>query len=106
MSTITLTYPRVIRIRRSRTIGWVAVLLITSFGLIGAAILTTANSTPGDSLQADVIPILRNSITPIAVPVRTPPIAEIQAIPSKTPIPASAEADEPSIIPVPSPPSL
>ena len=108
MSTITLTYPRVIRIRRFWTIGSVAILLITSLVLIAAVILTIAKSTPTNSFQPDVLPVVRNSIMPIAVPVPTPPIAEFQAIPSKTPIPASAVANEPSIIPVPvaTPPSL
>lgn len=108
MSTTTLTYPRVIRIRRFWTIGLVAILLITSIVLVGAVILTIAKSTPRDAFQADVIPVVQNSITPITVSVPTPLIAEIQSIPSTMSIPAALVASEPSDVPVPvpTPPSL
>ena len=106
MSTTTLTYPNVIRIRHFWTIGLVAILLIISFVLIGEAILIIAKSTPEGSIQADPISVVQNSIMPIAVP--TSSLAELQPIPYQTSVPASAVVNEPSIISVsvPPPPSL
>ena len=104
MSTTTINYPNVIHVRRSLAIQLIKILIIISLAMIASAILTIVSSTPQDSFQADLVPVVQKSITPISVPVPLPPIAYIQPIPSKTP----ASANEPSAIPVPvpTPPSL
>jgi hypothetical protein len=108
MSTTTINYPNVIHVQRSLTIQLIKILIIISLALITSAILVKVSSAPSDSFQADLVPVVQNSITPISVPVPTPPIAYITPILSKTPAPASMVANEPSAIPVPvpTPPSL
>ena|SRR6266540_421026 len=108
MSTTTLTYPGKVSVRHALTILLITILVITSLALIANAILIIVSSTTQDAYQADLIPVVQNSITPISVPVPTPPIAYITPILSKTPARASMVANEPSAIPVPvpTPPSL
>jgi hypothetical protein len=101
MSTTTINYPNLIRVRRSLAIQWIKILIIISLAMIASAILVKVSSAPRDSFQA--VPVVQNSIMPISVPAL--PIAYIQPIPSKTPASASMVANEPSAIPVPVPTS-
>lgn len=86
MSTTTINYPNVIRVRRSLAIQLIKILIIISLAMIASAILVKVSSAPRDSFQA--VPVVQNSIMPISVPV---------------PAPASMVANEPSAIPVPVP---
>src|SRR6266511_1242338 len=105
MSTTTLTYPSVIRIRRALAIGLIVILIVTSLVLITGAILVIASSPIRDTYQADLIPVVNISTNTlsVAVPVPTPPTADTQPTSSETPTPASIIASEPSVIPVPVP---
>ena len=103
MSTTTIIYPNVIRVRRSLAIQLIKILIIISLAMIASATLVKVSSAPRDSFQAGLVPVVQNSITPISIPVPTPPIADIQPISSKTPAPASMVANELSAIPVPVP---
>jgi hypothetical protein len=67
MSTTTINYPNVIRVRRSLTIQLIKILIIISLALITSAILVKVSLTPSDSFQADLVPVVQNSITPISV---------------------------------------
>jgi hypothetical protein len=99
MSTVTLNYPDVIRVRRVPAIG--QVLILSTLALIGIIILLTVISA--NAHLTNRAAISQNSIAPIAVPVPTPPITEIQPVPSATPSPSSGPASEPSVVPVPVP---
>jgi hypothetical protein len=97
MSTITLTYPNIRRDQRTRAIGPITILVITSLVLIAATILVIVivpNQAPN---QADSIPI--------AVPIPTHPTVDIQPIPSETPAPSASEIGQSVVeVPVPTPP--
>jgi hypothetical protein len=93
MSTTTLTYPKVLRVRHALAIGLIAILILISVALIASAILVIVSSTTPDAYQADSILVAQNLI----IPVPTPPTAEIQ------PIPASLGTREPYVIPLPVP---
>jgi hypothetical protein len=99
MSTITLIYPNVIRLRRASAIRLTMVMMILA--LITGATLVIVLST--NSSPSDRIPVPQNSITPISVPVPTPPIAVLQPVPSETPAPFSGVRSEPSVVAVPVP---
>ena len=107
MSTITGIYTDVIRVQRARRVQWIMVLTAICLILITVAILTMVSSTIKDqnAIQADLIPVVKNSITPI--PVLTPPPSENLAIPSETPATASQDVHERIVlsVPVPTPPS-
>jgi hypothetical protein len=104
MSTASLSYPDVIRVRRVPAIG--RSLILSSLVLIAFAILVMVISAANADLTNRAA-ISQNSIAPIAVPVPTPPITEIQPVPSETPTPSSGLAGGPSVqpVPVPTPPS-
>ena len=93
MSTIAIHYPNTIRVRRFLAVGFVLILLMTSLILIGAATLTIMKSKPVDSIQADPIYVVEQLMPPV----------ELQPVAPKTPIAASTAANEPSVIPVPTP---
>src|SRR5262245_44470926 len=103
MSTSTLSHPSHTHLRNMVAIGSTAILIFTSVVLIGSAILTTVSSTTtdNDAIQADLIPVVQNSITPIPVP--TPPMANIYLSPSETPSPAIVGTNERPVLPVPVP---
>jgi hypothetical protein len=103
MSTVTLNYPDVIRVRRAPVIG--QILILSTLALIGITILLTMISANAD--LNDRAAVSQNSVAPMSVPVPTHPTADIQPLPSETPSPSSGLASEPSIIPVPvqTPPS-
>jgi len=105
MSTTTLTYPNVIRIRRALAIGLIVILIVTSLVLITGAMLVIASSPIRDTYQADLIPVVNISTNTlsVAVPVPTPPTAEFQPSPSETPAPSSGVESQPSVVPVPVP---
>ena len=100
MSTITLNYPDVIRVRRAPAIG--RVLLLSSLVLIAVTVLGIVTSAANADLT-DRAAVSQNSIVPIPVPVATAPTANIQPIPSETPSPSSGLASRPSVVPVPVP---
>ena len=100
MSTVSLSYPEIIRVRHTRAIG--QILLLSSLALIAItslAIVISAANTERTNRAA----VSQNSIAPIAVPVPTPPIANTQPIPAGTPSPSSGLASELSVVPVPVP---
>jgi hypothetical protein len=100
MSTVTLNYPDVIRVRRPPAIG--RILILSSSVLIAITILVVVISAANADLT-DGAAVSQNSIAPMAVSVPTPPTANIQANPSETPAPYSRFASEPSVVPVPVP---
>ena len=97
MSTVTISYPNVIREQRVPVNGLVWILV--SLVLIASTILVIVISANAD--LADRVPVPQNSIAVIPVP--TPSTAEIQPIPSETPAPFSGQTSEPAIIAVPVP---
>ena len=103
MSTITLNYPDVIRVRRAPAIG--RILFLSSFALIAITTLVLVLSAHADLTERAAVS--QNSIVTIPVPVPTAPTAVVQPVPSETPMPASALTSQPSAvpIPVPTPPS-
>lgn len=105
MSTITLIYPNDSHGRRLSAIGLITILVIISLALIGSAILIIVLSPTRDANPADLMPVVRSSpdSLPVAVPVPTPPIADIQLNLSGTPAPSLGMVQEPSVVPVPVP---
>lgn len=99
MSTITLTYPNVIGSRSSLPFKLLLLTIISI--LIAGAILVIVSSR--NTAPSNRTPVSQNLITPIAVPVPTPPIADIQPISSETPTPFSGETSKPSVVAVPVP---
>jgi hypothetical protein len=97
MSTVTLHYPDVIRVRRVPAIG--RILILSSRALIGIAILLTVISA--HTHLTDRVALSQDSVVVVPVPVPTAPAANIQPVPSATP--ASGLASGPSVIPVPVP---
>jgi hypothetical protein len=71
--------------------------------LIIGAILVIVSATNTSSSSSDQTPLPQNLIAHTAVPIPTPPIADVQPIPSETPIPFSGVTSEPSVIPIPVP---
>jgi hypothetical protein len=71
MSTTTIDYPNVIRVRHRLAIQLIKILIILILALIAGAILAKVSSAPRDPFHADLIPVVQNSITPIS----TPPLA-------------------------------
>lgn len=100
MSTVTLTYPDVIRVRRAPAIG--RILMLSSFVLVATAVLAVVISAANADL-ANRAAISQDSIAPIPVAVPTPPTADIQPLPVETPAPPSGLASELSVVPVPVP---
>lgn len=101
MSTITPTYPNVIRVRHELAIALTAMLILISFILIVTTIFVIVLSTTPDAYQADQIPVVRNLIIPIPVP--TPPATEFQSMLTATPSPASVRTGNQAAIPFPVP---
>ena len=103
MSTLARPSPAVVRMQHIVTIGLTAILILTSLVLIASAILTIVSSTIKDknAIQADLIPVVRNSITPIAVP--TSPITNIRPSSSKTFTPIIVGTNKSPVLPVPVP---
>jgi hypothetical protein len=99
MSTVTLNYPDVIRVRRAPALGWI--LILSTFVLIAITTLFMVASAHADLNNRATVS--QNSIAPLPVPVPTPPITEIQHAPSQTPTPYSGQTSEPSVVPVPVP---
>jgi hypothetical protein len=97
MSTLSMNYPDVIRVRRVPALG--RILVLSSFVLIAIITLVMVISAQAD--LTDRAAVSQNSIA--AIPVPTPLTADIQPVPSSTPSPASRLASEPSIVPVPVP---
>ena len=97
MSTVSLSYPEVIQVRRAPTIG--TILILSSLALIAIIALVMVIS----AANTDRAAVSQNSIAPIPVPVATPLITEIHPVPSGTPSPSSGLASEPSVLPVPVP---
>jgi len=97
MSTVTLSYPNVIPVKRGSQIG--RMLIVISLILITAAVLVIVVSANTDLV--DQAPVSQNSITSIPVP--TPPIVEVQPSLSATPVPSFVVESQPSISPVPVP---
>ena len=100
MSTVSLSYPDVIRVRRVPAIG--LILILSSFVLMAITILAIVISAANADLAGRAV-VSQNSIAPIAVAVPTPPAANNQPIPSETPSPFSGLASQPSVLPVPVP---
>lgn len=99
MSTVTLNYPDVIRVRRVPAIG--QILILSSLALIGISLLLTVISTNANLSHR--VALSQTSIAPIPVP--TALSTSIQSIPSETPSPSSgiASAHESPVLPVPVP---
>ena len=102
MSTTTLTYPKVISVRRGLAIGLIAILIITSLVLIVGAILVIVSSVTQDASPADVIPVAHHSTDSLPVAVPIAPAVSAQPLSSETPGPPALE-NEPSAVPVPVP---
>jgi hypothetical protein len=105
MSTTTLNYTNLVRVRRPLTVGLIVILIVISLVLIISAILVITSSQTRYSYQADLIPIVNiptDSLL-VAVPVPTPSITNTQPIAFETPMPVSRVASEPSVVPVPVP---
>jgi len=103
MSTASLSYSDVIRVRRVPAIG--QILVLSSLVLIAITSLAIVISTANADLASRAA-VSQNSVALIAVSVPTPPTANIQAIPSETPAPSSGLASELSVVPVPVPTPL
>ena len=107
MSTPTLSHPNNTHLRNIVVIGSIAILILTSFVLIASAILTMVSSTAKDydPSQADLIPVVQNSVTPIPVPM--PPMANVHTSPSEVSTPVLVGTSKISVPPVliPNPPS-
>ena len=103
MSICSVNYVDSVRVHHKPSIPWIPILLTLSLILMIVAILAIVLSTTKDhdSFQADPIPVVKNSITPIPVP--TPPPAKNLTIPLETPTPASQGIHEPFVLPVPVP---
>jgi hypothetical protein len=103
MSTITMNYPDVIRVRRAQALG--RILILSSFVLIAITTLIMVTSAQADLTNRATIP--QNSISPVPVPVSTAPTTNIQPVLSEIPTPSAGLASEPSVmpVPVPTPPS-
>jgi hypothetical protein len=100
MSTASLSYPDVLRVRRVPAIG--PILILSSFALIAIIILVLMISAANADLT-DRAAVSQNTVAAFPVPVPTAPVTEIQAVPSETPVPFSQPTNEPSIVPVPVP---
>ena len=103
MSTSTLSHPNGTHLQNIVVIGSVAILILTSLALIASTILNMISSTTRDedAIQADLIPVVQNSINPLPVP--TPPMANIYPSPFETPGLAIVGTSERSVLPVPVP---
>ena len=103
MSTATLTYSEVVRIRRAPAIR--QILVLSSLVLIGNTTLMTEISANAD--LTDRTALSKNSAVGVPVPVQTAPTVTIQPVPSETSTPASDFAGRPTALPVPAatPPS-
>jgi hypothetical protein len=97
MSTVTLSYPNAVRQQRVPVNR--LVLILVSLVLIASTILVIVLSADAD--LTDRVPVSQNSIA--AIPVPTPPTAEVQPIPSETPAPFSEQMSEPPVVAVPVP---
>lgn len=75
MSTTTIDYPNMIRVRPRLAIQLIRILIVLSLAFIAGAILFKVSSAPRDSFHADLIPVVQNSITPISAPLSTLPLA-------------------------------
>jgi hypothetical protein len=103
MSTVSVSYPDVIRVRRAPAIG--RILILSGFVLIAVTTLVMVTSAHAD--LTDQPAVSQNSLSPIPVPVPTPANANIQPNPSETPSPSSGLDSGLSVVavPVPTPPS-
>jgi hypothetical protein len=99
MSTASLSYPEVIRLRRAPAIG--RILILSSLVLIAITALVLVTSAHADLPHRATVS--QNSISAVAVPVPTPPPADVQSAPSETPAPPAELASGPSAVPVPVP---
>ena len=99
MSTVTLNYPDVVRVRHAPAIG--RILILGSFALIAITTLVLVTSAHGDLTNRAILS--QNSISPVPVPVPTAATTNIQPVLSGTPTPSAGLASEPSIVPVPVP---
>src|SRR6266508_225839 len=99
MSTTTLTDPHVIRVQRALVIGLIAILIITSFALIAAAIWGNLTSSTLGAYQADRIPVVKNSISTISIPI--PPASHTRLVLSETSVLAWVAASEPTVLSIP-----
>ena len=101
MSTITLTYPKAIRVQRALPIG--LIFILASLALLTGTILGSVSSITRDTSAVDNRPSAQNSIVPVPVP--TPSTEVIQPTRSSTPGPSSIPASDPNIVAVPVPTS-
>lgn len=99
MSTTTLADPHVIRVRRALVIGLIAILIITSFALIAGTIWSNLTSSTQGAYQADRIPVVKNSISPIFVPI--PTTSHTRLVLSETSVRAFVAASEPPVLSIP-----
>ena len=99
MSTISLSYPDVIRVRRAPAIG--RTLILSSLALIAITTLVMVISATVDLTGQAAVS--ESSIVPVAIPVPTLSITESQPVPSETPTPYVGETRQPSVVPVPVP---
>ena len=103
MSTLARPSPAVVHGQHALALGLMAILILASLILITSLVLTIVSSTSKDQdgIQADPIPVVQNSITPIPVPM--PPMADIYLVPYETTTPVIAGANKLSVLPVPVP---
>lgn len=95
MSTVTLNYPDVIRVRRAPAIG--QILILSALALIGIAILMTVISA--NVALTDRTAVSQNAIAPVPVLVPMAPGTNTQMLLTETATPAPG----PTIVAVPAP---
>ena len=95
MSTVTLNYPDVIRVRRAPAIG--QILILSTLALIGITILLAVISANADLNNR--VAVSQNSIAPLPVLVPTAPSTNTQMLLTETATPAPG----PTIVAVPAP---
>jgi hypothetical protein len=99
MSTASLSYPEVIRVRHTPALG--RILILGSIALIAITALVMVTSAQAELMNR--ASVTQNLVSAIPVPIPTPPPADVQPAPSGTPAPYSGIAGEPVVVPVPVP---
>lgn len=97
MSAAAISYPNAMREPRASSIG--PILILMGFVLIASTILVIVVSA--NLALADRLPVSQN--LPTAIPVPTPPTAEIQPVSSGTPAPSFGQTSDLSVVAVPVP---
>jgi hypothetical protein len=100
MSTISLSQPVVMQVRRVRVLG--TVLILSSLVTLAITILVLGISTSKED-PASQAAVSQNSIVSLAVPAPTPAPAEMQSVPAVTAAIHPEATRGPSVVPIPVP---